>query len=523
MRQLPLFDRRSIVLSALFMFLIILISGSAGVYILSDKSLQEAFYFVNFAFRLEEYYPGRLDWERMLTSARNAMFDQLDRYSGYMESRQFEQLDEELGGSYGGIGVTVVDHEQGLLIMSVRENGPAAEVGLLSGDVIIATDDINLAGMNSERATRLLRGREGTRVKVAVFRPVLNDTLTVTITRRQVDLLHVPFAGFTPDSMLYIRVLDFEAGTTRDIKNALDSLLGRKDMRPRGIILDLKGNPGGLFNEAYHTANLFLDKGRFIVGTRGRSRWKEEKHYSSGRDITGGLPLAVIIDGGSASSAEIVSGALRQLKRAVLIGDTTFGKGLVQGFTRFPDGSGLRLTISRYYLEGNVYLNEFDTALNEVGRGLPPDYYFPFTERQLFCRQLENSLILQQFANLHQEDIIQQSENFELDDRWVKTFEEYAKKNNFNFTSPRTQIAELLLDLSHLEGRSPEIRQKAGQILKISRESDMRKFYEYGSYIKIRLRQLAYERKFGIYRTYADVIIRSRPDIRLSAQILKEQ
>ena len=210
-------DRRTIVLSALFMFLIVMLAGAAGVYILSDKSLKQALVFVNFTLQLEENYPGQLDWNRLYITARDAMFEQLDRYSGFIETDQFEQLDEELSGSYSGIGVSVVRHDRGLLIMSVRENSPAAEVGLLSGDIIIEADDVLLAGLTSDKSTRLLRGEEGTSVKIAAFRPVLEDTLTVDVTRRKVDLLHVPFAGYTPDSMIYIRVLDFEAGTTDDI------------------------------------------------------------------------------------------------------------------------------------------------------------------------------------------------------------------------------------------------------------------------------------------------------------------
>jgi carboxyl-terminal processing protease len=515
-------DRRAIVLSAIFMFLLIILAGAAGVYILSDKGLKQALTFVNFTLELEDNYPGRLDWNQLLASARQAMFEQLDRYSGYVEPVQFDQLNEEMSGSYSGIGVSVVQHDQGLLIISVRENSPAAEVGLLSGDIIIEADGVELAGLTSGKSTQLLRGREGTSVKVAVFRPVLKDTLTVDVTRRKVDLLHIPFAGYTPDSVIYIRVLDFEAGTSHDIEAALDSLLHKKDMTPKGIILDLRGNPGGLFIESYHTANLFLEKGQFIVGTDGRSRWKEEKHYSTGHDITGGLPMAVMVDGGSASSAEIVSGSLQQLHRAVLVGDTTFGKGLVQGFTRFPDGSGLRLTISRYYLAGGVYLNQFDTALNEIGSGLAPDYFYRSNERSLFPRTLENSLLLQQFANLHQDEIIAQSKNFELADSWLDRFKAYARDNHFIFTSPETELAEFMVDLSHFESHSRDTRQTTARILDIARKSDMDKFDEYGDYIKRRLRRIAVERKYGTYRAYADVVVRSRPDIRFAARILKD-
>ncbi|MFZ5979321.1 MAG: S41 family peptidase [Candidatus Zixiibacteriota bacterium] len=516
-------DRRTIVLSALFLFLIILITGMTAVYILSDEGLKQAFLFVGLTLEIEHTYPGQLDWDKLLSSAREAMFNQLDRYSSFVEPQQFAQMDEELSGSYGGIGVSVVRHDRGLLIMSVRENGPAAEVGLLTGDIIITADSTDLAGLPSEIASGYLRGQAGTRVKIRVYRPVLEDTLTIEITRRLVDLLHVPFAGFTPDSMIYIRVIDFEAGASDDIRDALDSLLHRGDIEPRGVILDLKGNPGGLFREAYRTANLFLNKGQFIVGTDARSIWKEEKHYSGGEDLTGGLPMAVIVDRGSASSAEIVSGALQQLGRAVLVGDTTFGKGLVQGFTRFPDGSGLRLTISRYYLDGDKYLNEFDTALNEIGSGLAPDYYLKFSEQEMFPRVLENSLLLEQFATLHQDEILALGDHFELDDSWLERFKKYAGKEGFVYISNVTELAELMVDLSFFEHQPPWITQAAINILDIARLDDLGQFDKYRSHIKMRLRQLAVERKFGTSRAYADVLVRNRPDIQFAGQLLKER
>ena len=523
MAQSPVLDRRTVVLSAIFLFLVIFLSGMTAVYVLSDKDLKQAFLFVGLTLEIENTYPGQVNWDELMNSAREAMFNELDRYSSFVEPQQFDQLDEELSGSYGGIGVSVFRHERGLMIMSVRENGPAAKVGLLTGDIIISADSISLAGLTPDIASGYLRGEEGTRVKIEVYRPVIEDTLTIEITRRRVDLLHVPFAGYTPDSNIYIRVLDFEAGTSEDIRDALDSLLKRDDIKPRGIILDLKGNPGGLFREAYRTANLFLDDGLFIVGTDARSIWKEEKHYSFGEDMTGGLPLAVIVDGGSASSAEIVSGALQQLGRAILVGDTTFGKGLVQGFTRFPDGSGLRLTISRYYLEGDKYLNQFDTALNEIGSGLEPDYYLKFTEQELFPRVLENSLFLQRFANLHQDEIIEQGENFELDDTWVERFKTYADEEGFVYTSNATELAELMVELSYFEGQPQKVQKAARDILAIARNNDLKKFDEYRSHIKMRLRQLAVERKYGTYRAYAAVIIKSRPDIQIASRLLKEQ
>ena len=521
MSDQPFSSRYAFALTALFLFATTLLCGGTGVYILSDRDLHEAFAFVRVAREIDEIYPGQVDWDRMFDNAMDGMIDRLDRFSTYHEASQFGRIREEMSGSYTGIGVSVVQHERGLLIMSVREDGPAARAGLLSGDIIVGVDSTQLEGLGIETSTGLLRGPEDTEVQLSVFRPTESDTLQIELTRRRIDFIRVPYAGFTADSMIYIRLLDFDAGASDAVESALDSLLYDDSISPQGLILDLRGNPGGLFNEAYETANLFLDGGQFIVGTKGRSRWNEDKHFSSGDDMTGGLPIAVLVDNGSASSAEITAGALKQLNRAVLVGDTTFGKGLVQGFTRFLDGSALRLTISRYYLEGDVFLNEFDSVLNDTGHGLPPDYVVNFVERESFPRALDYSLLLNRFATQHAEEIVTATDRFSLDDSWVDRFEEYALAEDFYYESPLRVAAESLHSIAQLESRLPSTTKTAEQLLERAEREDADLFDEYGDYIKMRLKQIAWEHKFGTREAYARAIVPDRNDIRIAAELLK--
>lgn len=512
--------RRTVVLSALLAFMLILLCGSIGLFVLTDPDIARAFILPSVALQIERTYSGQVDWNRMLSSARQAMFAELDRYSEFIEPEQFQQLDEEMTGGYSGIGVTVVKHEQGLLVMSVREDGPAAGVGLLTGDIITAADSVSLAGVDIQQASSRLRGPDGSSVLLTLYRPSTDDTPTIRVVRNRLSFLHIPFAGYTPENMIYIRLLDFDAGASTDLYFALDSLLNRTATKPAGVILDLKGNPGGLFSEAYQTASLFLDEGKFIVGTDARSMWNEETHRAEGRDITNGLPLAIIVDRGSASASEIVAGALKQAGRAVLVGDTTFGKGLVQGFTRFPDGSGVRLTISRYFLDGDLFLNEFDSTLSDSGTGLVPDYYVPSAERDPFVAAIERSLLLPEFAHLRQDEITAGAPLLGPDSTWAEQFAVYAGSHGFSFASPRTSAAQRVLKMAEDEGYSGEIIDAARRVLAISIRRDARGFVRFHDYLNMRLKQLAYERKEGTRSAYEQVIVHERPEIRKAVEVL---
>jgi len=514
-------SRRLILLSVSLMITVVLLAGMMGVFVLSDHDLRQAIRFAHTAVEIEQMYPGQVDFDELYHSAMDAMVANLDRYSSFVPAGQFKQIDEEMTGGYGGIGVSVLEHDDGLLVMSVREHGPASEAGLLTGDIIVQADSVRLAGLSVEASSRLLRGPEGSPVRLEIYRPVSEDSLSFTLKRRRINFMHIPFAGFTPDSILYLRLLDFDAGAADDVRDALDSLMHKHGSRPVGLILDLRGNPGGLFTEAYRTADLFLEQGQFIVGTDARSRWNREKHYATEHDVTGGLPMIVLVDRGSASAAEIVAGSLQQLGRAKLVGDTTFGKGLVQGFTRFPDGSGLRLTISRYYLAGNVYLNDFDSTLEEVGRGLVPDFYFRSDDRKEFPRRLESSLLLQQYAVAHQDEIVETGTAFGLSGDWVRSFREYATDHGFRFESRATRSAELVYDFARIEHVHIPTLKAVQNLRRLARTYDQRMFTLYGDYIRMRLREISFERKFGIYRAYADVIVRERSDIRFAATLLK--
>ena len=513
--------RSGLLQSAILACVLVLLCGGLSIYIFSDPDFKYAFLFPKIAKEVQDSYDGTVDWDRAVALAQEAMFSQLDRYSGYIDPREFNQMEEELSGGYSGIGVSVIKDELGLLVMSVREHGPSAEAGILNGDIILAADSVDFAPLSVDQASNHLRGYDSTKVRLQIFRSVTGDTLELSVVRQRIPLEHVPFAGYTDDSLIYIRLLDFEAGASTDVRDAIDSLIAKPHAKPRGLLLDLRGNPGGLFEEAIATVNLFVKRGQFIVGTSAHSKWQDERHYATGEDITGGLPMAVLVDRGSASSSEITSGALHQLKRAILVGDTTFGKGLVQGFTQYPDGSGIKVTVSRYFLEGNLFLNRIDSSHSDTGSGIAPDYLAPNAKLSPFLMDIESSLLLSKFAYGHQDEIIAGSPVFGPESSWVEQFAIFAGHEKFLYTSRQTQDAELLVFAAKEEQSARPVLAEAEKMLQISKRDDLHEFQVNADYIEMRLKELALERKFGIYRAYGEAIVNRRPDIKLAARLLR--
>lgn len=518
MNQPPL-ERKTILLSLVLIIIILISSGSMALYLISDPSIPQTQMVERAALAIEDHYFEKVNFNSLLESGRAAMFDMLDRYSTYYPKKSFEQMDENLTGSYTGIGVMITPDELGLRITSVREGGPAHKAGLLDGDIIIAVESTSLEGLNINDAVNVLRGDIGTSTNLTISRPIRGETFEVTLTREKLNFIHIPYAGMMSDSIYYIRLIDFDAGATDDLKAKLDTM---KYKNPLGMILDLRGNPGGLFHEAYQTANLFLNDGQFIVGTDGRSRWRDETYRASGSDMTDGLPLLVLVDNNSASSAEIVAGALQQAGRAKLVGDTTFGKGLVQGFVRYPEGDGLKLTISRYYLNGGVYLNNFDSTLEDVGHGLIPDYFITLPVDSYFQRSLFSSQYLREFAYDNEDKIVEAYREGKLDQSYIRGFLDFIDHKEMKINSFRTSLAEELQQIADEETIEPVTKKAIKNLVDLSYSKDRELFYQYSDYILYNMARIAFERKEGLTAAYKEVIIERQPQIKEARTILAE-
>ncbi len=514
------FDRRLLLWAITLFIVFILTIGAMSLFIMAEQDLYYPFRLISTMHLIKALYPDEFNGDSIMKQAREAVFSQLDRYSGYVEPEELARVTEEFTGSYGGIGITIIGHDRGLAVMSVREGGPADRVGIRTGDIIIRIDDLTIAGLNESRTGYLLRGEEGTEVKVAVARNEFSDTLQFDLKRENLKLIHIPYAGLTENNSLYIRILDFEAGLLEQLNDILDSSYENHKADISALILDVRGNPGGLLHEAVAVCDLFLDKGHLIVGVKGRSRWNSREYFSSGNDFFEGLPLAILIDGSSASAAEILAGALKFSGRATLIGDTTYGKGLVQEYDYLNDGSGIRLTTARYYFESNVYLNDPEVDDIDSSIGIAPDYYIKSIESELFPRELASSQLLRTFAVKHQEEILALAPFAQPPPKWFNTFINYAASEGFEFESDLTSVAKFVRDEVVYRNHSDAAFKTIDIICRLAEDDDQRQFEKYQDYIKQRLYQLATESTFGRARAYRVAIVPYRPEIFLAEQVL---
>jgi carboxyl-terminal processing protease len=273
------------------------------------------------------------------------MLRMLDPHSNFFDARQFALLREDQRGKYYGVGMVVAPRENHTVVMSPYVGAPAYNAGIRPGDVIMKVDEKSTDGLTTSDVADMLKGAKGTIVKIQVSREGYNDPLTFTVTRDEIPRHSVDIAFMLKPGVGYIRLSGFNETTDREIAEGLKKLNAPS---LDGLILDMRGNPGGLLNEAVAVGDMFLEKGQLIVSHHGRA--SNERKYVAIRGNQGNtVPLVILVNGNSASATEIVSGAVQDHDRGIVVGETTFGKGLVQTVTPLSENTGLALTTARYY------------------------------------------------------------------------------------------------------------------------------------------------------------------------------
>ena len=302
---------------------------------------------------LNNEYVDQVDENKVLDAAINGMLQSLDPYSSYMSPENFRNMNAETKGEFGGLGIEITMQAGLVKVISPIEGTPADKAGIKAGDFIIRINDTQVKGLNLFEAVSMMRGKVGTKINLVIRRENVDDELKFTLTRGIIKIREVS-AEVKLNSIGYIRLRAFNQKSHSQLKEKIKSF---KSKRLNGYILDLRNNPGGLLSQAIKISDMFLDSGE-IVSTRGRDKTDIKIFNAKKGDIINGLPLIVLINKGSASASEIVSGALKDHKRAIILGETSFGKGSVQSIIPLSNRGALRLTTAKYYLPSGSSISE---------------------------------------------------------------------------------------------------------------------------------------------------------------------
>ena len=304
--------------------------------------------------KINKEYVEEVDQSDTMDAAINGVLQSLDPYSSYMSPKNLEEMQTETKGEFGGLGIEVGMEAGVVKVISPLDNSPAEREGVKAGDYIVKINDTQVQGKTLNEAVELMRGPVGSTLEITVRRVGLRKSLVFNITREIIQVASVK-SEVLDEKIGYIRLTSFNENSDDQIKKKIKEF--KKDKKIEGYILDLRNNPGGLLGQAIKISDFFLDDGE-IVSTKGRKKNENQKWFAREGDIINGKALIVLINKGSASASEIVAGALKDHKRAVLVGEKSYGKGSVQSIIPLKNRGAIRLTISKYYLPSGKSISE---------------------------------------------------------------------------------------------------------------------------------------------------------------------
>jgi carboxyl-terminal processing protease len=329
----------------------------------TSKSLDIFFTFFR---ELSIFYVDKTDPEKLVQIGIDAMLESLDPYNEFITEENMETLEFQTTGEYGGMGALIRHAKDYPVVAEVYEGTPAHKAGILAGDIILWIDNICVKGMPVDKVSKLLKGAPKTKLTIFIKRINQPDSLLFDFTREKIHIPSVPFYGIISDGIGYIKLANFTTDCSKEVGNALKDLASKS--RLKGLILDLRGNPGGLLIEAVKIVNLFVDKNQMVVYTKGQIKEFDQEYKTTSRPVDTETPLLVLVDRASASASEIVAGALQDIDRAVIMGERTFGKGLVQATRALPYNTQLKITTAKYYIPSGRCIQAVDfTQRNEDG------------------------------------------------------------------------------------------------------------------------------------------------------------
>ncbi|MDR2626569.1 MAG: S41 family peptidase [Dysgonamonadaceae bacterium] len=428
---------------------------------------------------MEMFYVDSLDVEATIRRGIDAMLDGLDPYTEYIPEQEMSELRMITTGEsdYGGIGAYLRKHRDGVIITETFEGMPAALAGLKAGDRFVSIDTVNVEKASSEEVSNLLKGVPNTKLKFQIMRPGEKKPRTVELIRKQILFNQVTYYGVRDNDAGYIYLRGFTDKSAQEVKAAFEDL--RKNHHIKSLVLDLRNNGGGVLESAVQIVNLFVPKGKEVVSTKGKIPQSDRIYRTSAEPVDTLMPLAVLINGASASAAEIVSGALQDMDRAVLVGQRSYGKGLVQSPRDLPYNGSLKVTISKYYIPSGRCIQQIDythrnadgsagnipDSLTSVfytskgrpvrdGGGIRPDFEVEEEKTPTLLYYLLNDYVLFDFITdyVQRHKTLAPIETFALTDEDFEDFKKYAKEKNFSYDRQSEKALKNLKDVARFEG-----------------------------------------------------------------------
>jgi len=494
------------------------------------------------AWSIDSKYMEAVDRKELIYSGIRGMLETLDPFSVMQEKKEYNQLMEMTQGKYQGLGMMIDLRDEIITVVSPIEGTPAQKKGIRAGDKILEIDGKSTKGMSTEDASKLMRGPAGTKVVLTIKREGLAEVLEYELERAVIQLKNVPYYGVLDNNIGYVRLSRFSEESGSELKNALEELQKKKI---KGLILDLRNNGGGLLAQAVETADLFLNKGDLIVYTKGRGEEKISEFLAQGNGFYKDAPLAVLVNNGSASASEILAGAIQDWDRGVLIGDTTFGKGLVQQVFDMPNDVYLKLTTAKYYIPSGRSIQKpqlskkhpstalvdstrdkeiFHTKGGRIvygGGGIVPD--IEVKDEEIFTPleiNLERQQMFFDFAVSYLAEHKDLPQNFEVTDQMVLQFKDFLKKKNFTYrTALEIQVDSLEKTIKAQED-GERYQETLKNLKKLVEEDKEKDFDQSLSYIKRSIKRDILNSLYGEKAVYEQVLLKDDPYVKKALEIL---
>jgi carboxyl-terminal processing protease len=512
--------------------------------------------FNSMAYHIKNRYMEDIDSKDLVHAAIRGMLQNLDPFSVLMEQESYDRLMESTHGKYEGLGMQIDSRDDHIRIISPIEGTPAYRKGLQAGDVIIEIDGESTYQMNTQDAAGLMRGTAGTSVQLKIERQGVAGLLDYEVERAVIELKSVNYYGFVNGSNIgYIRLSRFAEETGNELRAAIADLQGQKDLY--GVIFDLRSNGGGLLHQAVETANLFLEKDKLVVYTRGRSAETERRYHADNEPLVPDGKLVVLVDAGTASASEIVSGAIQDWDRGIIMGNSTYGKGLVQQI--FPAGGdqsvALKLTTAKYYIpsgrciqrperdkkggghpiiaddeeEGSDTLNieEREVYFTNAGRtvygggGVVPDIEVENERFYPIEMNLERQSIIFDFAVRYSSQHPEVDRDFVVTDDVLVEFKEFMKEKEFDYKTSLEVSLEEMREVVKDEDKEDLFAGSLETLTQLVEEEKETDFERSKEYVRRAIKRELMTKLYGQRGLYEEIILKTDPAVQDALELIR--